>query len=43
MSEFGRLIEEQIPRLQRYARALTGNRTQAFAGGAAPGTAADRG
>ena len=29
MSEFGRLIEEEIPRLQRYARALTRNRMQA--------------
>lgn len=29
MSEFGRMIEEQIPHLLRYARALTRNRTQA--------------
>jgi len=29
MSEFHRLIEEQIPRLRRYARALSSNRAQA--------------
>ena len=29
MSEFHHLIEEQIPRLRRYARALTHNRTRA--------------
>ena len=29
MSEFHRLIEEQIPRLRRYARALTHNRDRA--------------
>jgi RNA polymerase sigma-70 factor (ECF subfamily) len=29
MSEFHRLIEEQIPRLRRYARALTRNRERA--------------
>jgi RNA polymerase sigma-70 factor (ECF subfamily) len=29
MSEFHRLIEQQIPRLRRYARALTRNRERA--------------
>src|SRR5258705_11404592 len=29
MSEFHRLIEQQIPRLRRYARALTRNRNRA--------------
>jgi hypothetical protein len=29
MSEYHRLIEEQIPRLRRYARALTSNRARA--------------
>jgi RNA polymerase sigma-70 factor, ECF subfamily len=29
MSEFHRLIEQQIPRLRRYARALTRNRDRA--------------
>lgn len=29
MSEIGRLIEEQIPRLRRYARALAGDRERA--------------
>jgi RNA polymerase sigma-70 factor (ECF subfamily) len=29
MSEYHRLVEEQIPRLRRYARALTRNRDQA--------------
>jgi RNA polymerase sigma-70 factor (ECF subfamily) len=31
VSEFHRLIEEQIPRLRRYARALTRNRERALA------------
>ena len=29
MSEYHRLVEEQIPRLRRYARALTSNRERA--------------
>ena len=29
MSEFGRLVERQIPRLRRYARALTRDLEQA--------------
>jgi RNA polymerase sigma-70 factor (ECF subfamily) len=29
LSEFHRLIEQQIPRLRRYARALTRNRERA--------------
>jgi RNA polymerase sigma-70 factor (ECF subfamily) len=29
MSEFGRLVEQEIPRLRRYARALTGDRERA--------------